>query len=53
LQSTVTGNIENNFPLVIGGQNPKAGLFFTREIDDVRIYNFELTSSHMTFLAGP
>jgi len=49
----VSGNIENNLPLVIGDQNPKAGLFFTIEMDDVRIYNFELTSSHMTFLVGP
>jgi len=47
----VTGDILNDVALTIGNQHPAAGFFFTGQMDDVRIFDFELTSDQVDNLA--
>jgi len=47
-----SGTIKNNVALTIGNKHPSAGLFFDGQIDDVRIFNFELTVGQVTSLFG-
>jgi len=44
------GTIQNTVALTIGNQNPLGTFYFTGEMDDVRVYGFELTKGQVTSL---
>jgi len=51
IKDNLTGSTLNNVSLTIGNQNPTAGFFFTGQMDDVRIFDFELTTEQIDNLA--
>jgi len=49
-RDNLVGSILNDIPLTIGNNNPSASFFFTGEMDDVRVFDFELTASEIAGL---
>jgi len=49
-RDNLVGSILNDIPLTIGNNRPSASFFFTGEMDDVRVFDFELTLSQVTSL---
>ena len=50
IRDDLTGSILNNEALTIGNQNPSASFFFSGQMDDVRVYDFELSPSQIMLL---
>ena len=52
VREDLVGNAANTMPLVIGNQKTTGTMFFTGQLDDFRIFDFELTAGQVTSLFG-
>ena len=50
LLDAISGTVTNGEKLIIGNQVSTSGFFFTGEMDDVRVHDFELSSGQVTSL---
>ena len=50
IDDTLSASITNNLPLVLGNKNPTAPGFLDGTMDDIRIYDYELTGGEISNL---